>query len=435
MVWKIIGLSTILFASIFLWLWQKPKAPSGKIENVGHENAGQIRPKPQFTPESVSLEKIFGENHEWVATLSAEKVRTLIATGDVIPARSVNYQTVSRNNFKWPFEKTAEIIKNADITFINLESPLVGDCPLTNEGMIFCGDSRHLEGLVYGGVDVVSLANNHAGDYGGEGIEETTNLLDSVGILATGKSGPVFKDIRDLRFAFLGYNDIDQKKEGISWVDKDKISKEVREARNKSDIVVATFHWGTEYVSQPTERQRELAHLAIDAGADLVIGNHPHWIQPVEIYKGKVIVYAHGNFIFDQMWSPETKEGIVGRYTFYDKNLVDVEFLPIEIKDFGQPYFLEGEKKRAILEEMQNQSFLLAPLKPAQGRVLRLAPSSLTGSLLARLEIENFGQPYFLEGEKKRAILEEMQNQSFLLAPFKPAQGRVLKLAKLRSSV
>ncbi len=135
-----------------------------------------------------------------------------------------------------------------------------------------------------------------------------------------------------------------------------KIEEEIKEARKNADIVIVAFHWGEEYTNQPNKVQRELAHLAIDSGADLIIGNHPHWIQPVEIYKNKLIMYAHGNFVFDQMWSEKTKEGVVGKYTFFDKKLVDAEFLPIKIQSYGQPYFLEGKEKEDILKSLLKES-------------------------------------------------------------------------------
>ncbi|MBI4100560.1 CapA family protein [Candidatus Microgenomates bacterium] len=313
-----------------------------------------------FNPESPSLKKIFSQDHQWIATLSAGKIRTLKATGDVILARSVNYKTVQNRNFGWPFEKTDEFLKNADIAFINLESPLVKNCPVTNTGMIFCGDERNIEGLLAAGVDVASLANNHAGNYGFDGIKNTINLLNSSEILTTGVNGPIFKKIRGLRFAFLGYNDIGHEEKGISWAANNKVAEGIKTTRSQADIIIIAFHWGTEYTGQPNTRQKELAHLAINSGADLVIGNHPHWIQPVEIYKGKLITYAHGNFVFDQEWSQKTKEGVVGIYTFYDKQLIDVEFLPVEIADYGQPYFLENEKKNLILKEMKNESLKLS---------------------------------------------------------------------------
>lgn len=313
----------------------------------------------EFTPSTPSLEQIFSDNHNWLATLSAERKRVLIATGDIIPARSVNYKVVTLHNFNWPYEKTAEVLKNSDITFINLETPLTHNCPKTQTGMIFCGDQRNVEGLLYAGVDIASLANNHAGNYGASGVEETISLLNQKGILTTGVNGPLIKDVRGIKFAFLGYNDITTPQPGISNVDEEKIKNEIADAKTRSNIVVVAYHWGVEYRNQPDARQKYLGHLSIDSGADLVIGNHPHWIQPVELYKNKLITYAHGNFVFDQEWSQKTKEGVVGRYTFYDNTLIDVEYLPLQIDNYGQPYFLEGDKKTNILKEMKTESFNL----------------------------------------------------------------------------
>lgn len=327
------------------------------IETTSYFSIAYANTNSEFIPSSPTIDQIFSEDHSWTNTLSSNRKRVLIATGDVIPARVVNVQATKYRNFKWPFEKTSDVLRNADITFINLETSLIKNCPLVNGGMKFCGDDKNIEGLLFAGVDVASLANNHAGDYGLDAINYTKNLLNNNGILVTGLNGPVFKDVRGLKFAFLGYNDIGFRQTGISWVDEAIIQYEIAEARRNADIVVVTFHWGAEYRNQPDERQKYLGRFTIDAGADLVIGNHPHWIQPVEVYKDKLITYAHGNFIFDQEWSQKTKEGVIGKYTFYDDKLVDVEYLPIQIRNFGQPSFLEGMKKKSILEKMQEESF------------------------------------------------------------------------------
>lgn len=308
-----------------------------------------------FSPTLPTLPMIFND-HSWTATLSAQRMRTVIATGDVIPSRSVNYQATRFNNFTWAFEKIADTVKNADITFINLETPLLDDCPVTQEGMIFCGSSRHIEGLVLSGVDVASLGNNHAGNHGVAGVEETVDHLVQKGIKVTGIDGPEYIEVRGVRFAFLGYNDITAPQPGVSNTDEEKIKGDIQEARQHADVVIVTYHWGVEYRSQPDDRQKYLGHFTIDSGADLVIGNHPHWIQPIEIYKGKLITSAHGNFVFDQMWSEKTKEGVIGRYTFYDNQLIDVEYIPLKIKDYGQPYFLEGLEKQRILGEMRSET-------------------------------------------------------------------------------
>jgi poly-gamma-glutamate capsule biosynthesis protein CapA/YwtB (metallophosphatase superfamily) len=319
--------------------------------DITEQPAPSIMKTEEFKPSLPSLSKIFTHDYSWTATLSSQRLIKLVVTGDIIPARSVNYQAVTRKGFFWAFEEIAEVLKTGDLTFINLESPLVSNCPLTNEGMIFCGDPGHLEGLLYAGIDVVSLANNHIGNYGRAGVEETIDLLASKGIASAGLGDPVVKEVAGKRLAFLAFNDVDRQPL-VNTADPETITRIISEVRDKADIVIIMFHWGDEYTAMPNQRQCHLAHLSIDAGADLVLGNHPHWIQPLEIYQDRLIVYAHGNTIFDQMWSQKTKEGIIGRYLFYDDVLIDVEFLPIEIRDYGQPYFLKGEQKEKVLEEL-----------------------------------------------------------------------------------
>jgi gamma-polyglutamate biosynthesis protein CapA len=315
-----------------------------------------VNTERQFEPIPPSIDRIFNEDHSWTDAIPSERKRVLIATGDVIPARSVNFQASQREDFRWPYLKVSDVLKNADITFINLETPLIDPCPVTQEGMIFCGNARNVEGLVFAGVDIVSLANNHAANYGSVAVDKTKELLNNNRILATGINGAEFVDIRGTKFAFLGYNDITKPQPVISNVDEEKIKSDILAAKEKADIIIVTYHWGTEYRSQPDERQKYLGRLAIDSGADLVIGNHPHWIQPVEIYRNKLIIYAHGNFVFDQEWSLKTKQGVVGKYTFYDNQLVDVEFLPLQIENYGQPYFLTDSTKKAILKSIRLES-------------------------------------------------------------------------------
>lgn len=354
---------TALFFAVFLLgvitSWRFFEEQSSNVPNL-FQGSFEQSAKPELL--DLSLENIFSDSHSVVSNLPQKRVVTVIATGDIIPARSVNTGALRRTDFTWPYLKTADFLKNADIAFANLESPLVKNCPTREDGMIFCGDEGNLQGLLFGGIDVVNLANNHAGNWGLAGVDNTTNLLNKNGILVTGRDGPVFKEVRGLKFAFLGYNDIGAPETGLSWADPIKIGQEIAQAKKQADLVIVTFHWGVEYTSQPTEKQKQLAHLAINSGADLIIGNHPHWIQPVEIYRDKIIAYAHGNFIFDQMWSEKTKLGIVGKYTFYDKQLIDVQFFPIQIKDYGQPYFLESGLRNFVLQEMKTESLKLNQL-------------------------------------------------------------------------
>lgn len=140
------------------------------------------------------------------------------------------------------------------------------------------------------------------------------------------------------------------------------MKQQIAALRPNVDVLLVAVHWGKEYIPLPEpapstlDDPLEIAHAIIDAGADMIIGNHPHHVQAVEVYKGKLITYAHGNFIFGQMWSYDTRLGMVGRYTFYDNKLIDVQFTPTLIQDAAEPVPLEGAERDAALQGMRDAS-------------------------------------------------------------------------------
>lgn len=267
-----------------------------------------------------------------------EKEIILKFTGDVILARSVNFISSKKGDFTWPFKNVASELKNADLTISNLESPLIDKCPLTNEGLTFCGDKRFVSGLSFAGIDVVGMANNHAGNYGKAGVSETIKNLDSVGILSSGTEERqiAYKNINNIQFAFLAFNAIPYSGAGVLMDQEELIKNLLIEAKKNSDFVVVQMHWGTEYTRNPNEYQKNMGRFLIDNGADLVVGNHPHWIQDYEIYKGKYILFALGNFVFDQEWSQKTKEGVIANFTILKNEVSKIDFTPIEIREYGQ---------------------------------------------------------------------------------------------------
>lgn len=271
----------------------------------------------------------------FVPTPTPAEQFTLISTGDVLTARTINARSVETNDYVWPWRNTADLLKDADLTFINLETPLVEECPIRNSGTVFCGDPRHVEGLKFADIDVINLANNHIGNHGQAGINET--LIHLADFYTTGIDKPAIVEINGMRIAFLGFNLIYPEKPGGHWGYPDTVSQQISEVRGSVDLVIAAFHWGTEYTTDLTDDQVSLAHLAIDSGADAVIGHHPHWIQGQETYKGKPILYSHGNFIFDQFWSQKTREGIVTKITFSKSLNPVVEIFPIYIDSTGAP--------------------------------------------------------------------------------------------------
>jgi poly-gamma-glutamate synthesis protein (capsule biosynthesis protein) len=312
-------------------------------------------------PPALSLQELF--HPTYAVPMDPSKIRTLIVTGDIIPARGVNYFATVRHDFLWPFRPTADYTKNADITFINLETPLFAGCPVNpNSGFTFCGDARFVNGLTLMGADVANLANNHTSNYGAEGIALTEQLLNSHGILTTGEGPVAVIDVRGIKFGFIGFNGVGRA------IDKAALKAGIARARQLADVVVVQFHWGKEYERQPMpdphvptpDNPVTIGHLAIDEGADIVIGNHPHWYQGVEIYKGKLITYAHGNFVFDQMWSEETREGVIGTYTFYGTQLVAATWKAYRIYDYGQPVFMNAKDDATALQTMEAASDQLA---------------------------------------------------------------------------
>lgn len=261
---------------------------------------------------------------------------TLLFTGDVMLGRSVNNNIFKSHNPSWPFIYVQDVLRSADITYINLESPLVANCPLTNSGMKFCGDAGNVLGLVSSGVDVASLANNHATNYGVSGLAETVEVLDANDIAVTGLATPVTLERNGYNYTFLSFNDVGLF-EGIAQTDSGAMYEQIRAAKSEDNLLIVTFHWGNEYQATPSARQQDIARRSVEAGADLIVGAHPHWIQSSEVYLGKPIYYSLGNFVFDQEWSVETKRGLVVRFTYLGDRLLKTEELPVQIENFGQP--------------------------------------------------------------------------------------------------
>ena len=309
----------------------------------------------------LSLQNLF--HPAYIVPADPTQVRTLLVTGDVIPARGVNYYATARHDFLWPFRPTADYTKNADITNINLEAPLFAGCRVDpGPSFTFCGDARFVNGLTLMGADVVNLANNHLSNYGAEGITLTDQLLHQHGMQTSGLGPVAVIDVRGIKFGFIGFNGVGRA------IDKTALKQGIARARQLADIVVVQFHWGKEYERLPKadpgvptpDDPVVIAHNTIDWGADIVIGNHPHWYQGVEVYHGKLITYAHGNFVFDQMWSEETREGVIGTYTFYGTQLVAASWKAYRIYDYGQPVFMDARDNATALQTMEAASDQLA---------------------------------------------------------------------------
>ena len=293
------------------------------------------------------------------ANLPERKPLTLLFGGDIMLSRTVNAKMVAYNDYQWPFTNIAATTATADIAVFNLESPFLKDAnySVPTGSFSFKANPLAVTGLTLAGVDVVSLANNHILNAGQQGLKDTLSILQENDITAVGagldeeEAGRGVLVERDgWRVAFLAYAYPDDnsvataQRAGIVSLDKERLISDIARWRQQADLVIVLMHAGTEYVAQAGEAQIDFAHAAIDAGADAVIGHHPHWPQNWEIYNNKPIFYSLGNFVFDQMWSVGTSQGLLARLVFQSDLSGEAELLPLIIKDYGQVNLWPEEK-------------------------------------------------------------------------------------------
>lgn len=280
-----------------------------------------------------------------------EETATLTFIGDVMFDRGVKSSV--KNNFSNDYSKLFENLtelKQADIAFANLEGPISENGK--NVGSIY---SFRFEPIIAkilkdSGIDIVSFANNHVGDWSLTAFKDTLNNLNLNGILFTGAgrdkktaSQVTIIETKGIKVGFLGFSDV-----GPNWIEaKENQAGQllasdpnrllyIQEAKKIVDILVVSYHWGDEYKSH-NSRQTLLAHSSIDNGADIIIGHHSHVIQDIEIYKDKIIAYSLGNAIFDQHFSKETMEGSLLNVVISKDQIINYEEKKFEISSKFQP--------------------------------------------------------------------------------------------------
>lgn len=235
---------------------------------------------------------------------------TMIAVGDIMTDRNVG-GAIERNGARSILEKVRDLTRSADVSFANLECPLSTKGPHAPRDCVFRARPETVGVLTDGGFDVVSLANNHTLNAGREGILQTLDVLDKHGILYCGarrdrekggEAAVVEVGQGPVRVAFIAATDLSFEHGSYNKVDPERavLAAQIQAAKAQADVVCVSVHWGDEYQSMPNQRQKNTARAAIRAGADLVLGHHPHTLQGLEVYQGKPILYSMGNFVFDQ---------------------------------------------------------------------------------------------------------------------------------------
>jgi len=247
-----------------------------------------------------------------------EESITLLFVGDILLDRGIEWavQKHGKGDWKWPLLPIADTLQQADLLFGNLESQISDKGTRVGSIYSFRAEPESIETLLYGGFDVVSVDNNHSFDYTREALEDSIMRLKAAGI----QVAPVTTEVNGTTIAFLAYQ---------KW--RMRQDYEAQIAAIEADIVIVSIHAGEEYAQDPSEFQKVFSRAAINAGADLVIGHHPHVLQPLEKYKDGWIIYSLGNFLFDQTFSEETMQGAILKVTFKNKKVEEVSLLPTQI--------------------------------------------------------------------------------------------------------
>ena len=282
--------------------------------------------------------------------------KTILLVGDIMLDRGVE-DLIKQNSIYYPFQNISHFLRGIDIVFGNLEGPIVKNPPeLLDNSLKFAFNPEVIKGASWCNFNLFSLANNHTLDMGKKGLEETKEWLRKYQINFVGSPLSSSSDNLDSSFSrdnitFLAFNQIFP-----FMVKEEKIIKTIKTVKslNPDKFLIVSLHWGEEYKLISSPAQQSLAHKIIEAGADLIIGHHPHVVQNIEKYQGKLIFYSLGNFVFDQYFSPETRQGLAVGLEIHHNKLV-YRLFPLQI-NLSQPVLMEKNKVSEFLIQLAKRS-------------------------------------------------------------------------------
>lgn len=303
----------------------------------------------------------------------------LVAIGDVMLGRGVAPYAARHGN---PLQSIAPLLRNAHVSFANLECTLSDRGQRKRGGFALRGDPVAALWLERAGLDVVSLANNHTSDFGPLGVDDTLDAVRAAGVHAVGVSHagePALEllEVHGVRVAFLAFNEIEAVLPaagtlGPTPLQLDAAQRAVVRARENVDVVVVSLHWGYQYQHAPTRHMRRVAHALVDAGAQVILGHHPHVMQGVERRGRAIIAYSLGNAVFDQK-DPNTHVGLALEVTL-DATGPTAARLRILDTHTPSPTLLTGRAARRHLRQVRAWSARLGDAPSWDGPdALRLA--------------------------------------------------------------
>lgn len=318
----------------------------------------------------------------YLVSVSPPKPATLIVVGDIMLSRNVAARMKEAGDAELPFRGVAALLRNSDLNFGNLECPLADPAESADENrtgwdgniggksLTFAAPHVSIPALRRFNFRILGMANNHAIDQGEGGLIHTLAQLRANEIQVTGAGSSLEEawqgrviEVKGFRIGFLAASyastnyESNEPNEYIARIeDLDRLRSSLHALRSQATYIVVAMHAGEEYTSEPATAQLAFAHAAIDSGANLVVGSHPHWLQPFERYKQGLIFYSLGNFIFDQDSSPATREGAAVKLILRAGQAVETELIPIEIEHSCCPRAARPEETSGALRRMRLQS-------------------------------------------------------------------------------
>ena len=318
---KCLRAGALLLALLLAWLWSAAAAEADPVEEGSAAVGSMADDVPHDEPiaggeedaatgaDAPSGDAVADDSNGGSVTLTITAVGDCTFSGEVGSKSNKRFlRYAQENGYDYFFQNVRPIFEADDLTIVNLEGPLTSSNKQKKHGYVFKADPECVKILTGSSVELCNLANNHSMDYGVTGLKETASILEENGIGYCGFTQAWSATIKGVRVTALGFTKWDNTLEDVA--------KAVYEARQSCDLLIVNMHWGWERQYEQCDAQKKMGRLAIDAGADLVIGTHPHVYQGIEQYKGRYIVYSLGNFCFAGNANPEDKRCFIFQQTF-----------------------------------------------------------------------------------------------------------------------
>lgn len=336
---------------------------SGNATDVATATKPDLDPEPTATPVPTN-----------------PPLTTLLFTGVIVPARCVQAAIDANGNPNYPYEDVRDVITKADLAIGTLNATISDVSPHTGciPTYVLVGSSNNADALAWAGFDAMSVATNHikncnTNTCGNRAFFDTLNNLKRVGIAYVGAGQnlaeamqPIVLTVNGIRFGIVSLGQIEPMSfagadtPGIAVLNKENLTAAVAMARQVSDVVIAMPHWGPEDISVPNWIQRNLAKDLVEAGADIVMGNHTHVVQAIQEINGVPVFYGLGNFVFDQDLN-DHQQGVILMLKFEGKKYAGYELIPTHIDPDGRVHVAGPAEAAEILKRIEDASKALNP--------------------------------------------------------------------------